>query len=114
MNNDLISRSALLAWGGARTIREAVGNWGELDNKAKAAVLRYAQRLKRTILDTPAVDAVEVVRCRDCIHNVANLVRDPLDTTDYSDKDIVCAFWLSDGLEPDDYCSRGKMKGGSL
>lgn len=56
----------------------------------------------------------KVVRGRECIHNVANHVRDSLDTTDYSGKDIVCAFWLSDGLEPDDYCSRGKMKGDSL
>lgn len=61
MNNDLISRSALLAWGGARTIKEAVGNWDELDNKAKAAVLRYAQRLKGVILD-----AVEVGNCKGC------------------------------------------------
>lgn len=56
--DDLISKSALLAFGGARTIKDAVGNWDELDNKAKAAVLRYALKLKKVILDSPAVDAV--------------------------------------------------------
>lgn len=64
--NDLISRSALIEWGNASEIRKAVGNWHELDNKAKTAVLRYAQSLKRAILAAPAVDAMPVVRCGEC------------------------------------------------
>lgn len=67
MDNDLISRSALIEWDNASAIREAVGNWGELDDKAKAAVLRYAQSLKRAIISAPAVDAVEVGNCKGCI-----------------------------------------------
>ena len=58
--DDLISRKALLAFGGARTIKDAVGNWDELDNKAKAAVLRCASKIKKLIVEAPAVDAVEV------------------------------------------------------
>ncbi len=59
----------------------------------------------------PTVDAVEVVRCKDCRFNVANMETDPLDTTDYSD--ITCSYFMTDGMEPDDFCSRGaKMDGG--
>jgi hypothetical protein len=58
-------------------------------------------------------DAVEVVRCKDCKFNVANMEKDPLDITDYSGDDIVCSYFMTDGLEPADFCSYGaKMKGG--
>lgn len=105
MTNDLISRSAHIEKFTAEAKKVAA------NDKDFAQALMYVV----TCLESaPAVDAVPVVRCRECIHNTANHVRDPLDTTDYSGKVIVCDFWLSDGLEPDDYCSRGEMKGGSL
>ena len=57
-------------------------------------------------------DTVEVVRCKDCKFNVANMEKDPLDITDYSGDDIVCSYFMTDGLEPTDFCSYGaKMKG---
>ena len=58
-------------------------------------------------------DTVEVVRCKDCKFNVANMEKDPLDITDYSGDDIVCSYFMTDGLEPADFCSCGeaKMKG---
>ena len=49
------------------------------------------------------VDAVEVVRCKECIHNVG--IRD---NTEFYDKDIVCDYWESDGLYATDYCSYGE------
>lgn len=49
-----------------------------------------------------------VVFCEYCKHNVANWEHDELDATDYTD--IVCDYWMSDGLEPDDFCSRGERK----
>lgn len=52
-------------------------------------------------------DFEEVVRCKDCEFNVANKEKDPLDITDYSGDDIVCSYFLTDGLDPNDYCSRG-------
>jgi len=52
MNNDLISRSALIALLENEKIRMAV-------DKGK---------MFRLIEAAPAVDAVEVVRCKDCIH----------------------------------------------
>ena len=57
-----------------------------------------------------AIEAVKskinIVRCKDCKYNVANWQHDEDDGTDYTD--IVCDYWMSDGLEPDkDYCSKG-------
>lgn len=57
-------------------------------------------------------NAVEAVRCKDCKFNVSNKEKDPLDITDYSGDDIVCSYFMTDGLEPTDFCSYGaKMKG---
>lgn len=64
--SDLISRSALLEVGRARKIIEAVGNWNELPLNAKAACTRLGCAHKKLIMEAPAVDAVEVVRCKDC------------------------------------------------
>lgn len=55
-------------------------------------------------------DVGELIRCKDCIHNVANRETDPMDITDYSGKDIVCDYFMTDGQEPDDYCSKAEPK----
>ena len=56
------------------------------------------------------VEFAKVIRCKDCIHNVANRKTDPLDTADYSGIDIVCDYFMTDGQEPDDYCSKAEPK----
>ena len=48
-----------------------------------------------------------IVRCKDCIYNVANMEKDPLDMTDYTD--IVCSYFMTDGMEPDDFCPKGEL-----
>ena len=53
----------------------------------------------------------EIVLCKDCKHNVSNWQHDELDATDYTD--IVCDYFMTDGMEKDDFCSRGEMKGGA-
>lgn len=69
------------------------------------------QLLRLMINELPTVDAVEVVRCKDCRFNVANMATDPLDVTDYSD--ITCSYFKTDGMDADDFCSHGaKMNGG--
>ena len=55
-------------------------------------------------------DFVKVVRCKDCKFNVANMEIDKNDGTDYSGEDIVCSYFMTDGLKPTDYCSRGEMR----
>ena len=52
----------------------------------------------------------KLIRCKDCIHNVANRETDPMDITDYSGQDIVCDYFMTDGQEPDDYCSKAEPK----
>ena len=47
-----------------------------------------------------------VVKCRDCIHNVANWEHEENDATDYSD--IVCDYFMTDGMDPEDFCSKGE------
>lgn len=50
----------------------------------------------------------DVVHCKECKHNVANMETDPWDDTDY--EDIVCLHWMSDGCGPNDFCSRGERR----
>lgn len=64
---------------------------------------------KRTIKEI-LLDEVPVIRCEDCKHNVANKKIDPLDITDYSGEDIVCDYFMTDGLNPNDYCSYAERK----
>ena len=67
----------------------------------------YTNAVKvETILNAPTADVVEVVRCRDCKHNVANWQHDELDIGDYTD--IVCDYFMTDGMEANDYCSYGE------
>lgn len=75
MNDDLISRGALLA-----------------DLREKGFLLAIVQR---AIERAPAVDAVEVVRCKDCKHR-------------YTDS------WCEYADDDDNfYCARGKRKDGA-
>ena len=48
----------------------------------------------------------KIVRCKDCIHNGKNWVHDEYDGTDYTD--ITCDYFMTDGMEPNDFCSYGK------
>ena len=56
------------------------------------------------------MNAKRLIQCKDCIHNVANRKTDPIDITDYSGQDIVCDYFMTDGQEPDDYCSKAEPK----
>ena len=54
--------------------------------------------------NAPIVDAVEVVRCNDCKHKVTT------EDGEYDPEDIVCNYWMSDGLTEKDFCSYGERK----
>ena len=69
-----------------------------------------AKKAIRIVENAPTVDAVPVIRCKDCIHNVSNRITDPLCINDYSGDDIVCDYFETDGMEPDDYCSYAERK----
>ena len=52
-----------------------------------------------------AIDAVPVVRCKDCKHNYSKKYNKR-----YNHEDIVCDYWETDGLNDDDFCSYGERK----
>lgn len=61
-------------------------------------------KARKLIADAPTVDAVEVVRCRDCIGR----------STWYNDAEYGCAICGMSGMYPkseDGYCSYGLRKG---
>ena len=60
----------------------------------------------------PSADVVEVCRCGECRFNVNNMEKDGYDTTDYSGEDIVCSYFMTDGMQATDFCSYGKRREG--
>ena len=59
------------------------------------------QLLTRMISNAPTIDAVPVVRCRDCIY---------ASTTKFSSKRVACAYWAQ-MVSADGYCSNGVTEG---
>jgi hypothetical protein len=55
--------------------------------------------------EMPTIETKPVVYCKDCKYNVANSKHEPLDITDYTD--ITCEYFMTDGMSPNDYCSKG-------
>ena len=68
----------------------------------KALEIAYAL-LKKKVADAPTVDAVPVVRCKDCKHYDMGVC-----LKIYSDGNVHSAAWQS--RNPDDYCSYGERK----
>lgn len=58
--------------------------------------------IQQAVDEQPAVDAVPVVRCRDCIHNYANMVPGGEG----------CAKCTELPIAPDFFCKSGERKGG--
>lgn len=93
MNGDLISRSALL--------RRVPVNRKDTGKTAWDWGILYMADIIKTI---PAVDAVEVVRCKDC------KFRCETDDGEYNPEDIVCTYWATDGLKAYAFCSYGERR----
>lgn len=94
--DDLISRSALL-----QDIEESIVFSGRSDETS--AEMRGAHKVVDRIKAAPTVDAVEVVRCRECKNYKLNK---------YSGEDDMWCMCWSDWLptEPDDFCSYGERR----
>ena len=56
------------------------------------------------VTEAPTVDAVEVVRCKDCKHFVQNEPYDPCECMKWTVK------WGVAYVNPDDFCSYGERK----
>ena len=91
MASDLISRKALL---------ERLKKIYDTNSIVDKIMLRF---LKKLICKQPTVDAVEVVRCKDCRHKDFR----------YYDKESVFCYMSGKYRHIDDFCSYGaKMDGG--
>lgn len=54
-------------------------------------------------------DVVEVVRCRECKYWGESLTKAERNECDVC-ADLVCTYWMSDGLTRDDFCSHGERR----
>lgn len=77
---------------------------------ATPLVLRWNLAVKRVQesfdkLTEKDPNAVHVVRCRDCKYCSPGLTREE---RSIPDADLVCAYWDSDGLDANDFCSHGE------
>lgn len=77
----------------------------ELREKLRIVYQAHVELLEKTVQASSKKDEV---RCGECIHNVENWNHDKNDATDYTD--IVCDYFMTDGMGPDDYCSHGERK----
>ena len=92
MNDDLISRSALLA---------------DLREKGFLPAI-----VRRAIERAPTVDAVEVVRCKDCKYYCQDKINGVICRHPALDFDTECFdHWIN--TNPDDFCSYGELKEGA-
>ena len=82
---DLISRAALYK------------AWDALDETQGANLL--IDEMIRETYDAPAVDAVEVVRCKDCKHTIRSKVS--------PEKIICCLTKMCGTVDPDYFCADG-------
>lgn len=98
MNNDLISRSALLK----KAIEEKRFVFRAEDLLREEVIFQTVYKdLASFILSAPAVDAVEVVRCKDCIFCKPSAA-----------PGMFFCDWHRDYFEtfPDDFCSHGERR----
>lgn len=95
MTDDIISRQATID-----AIKKCVQDMREypLPDGLKKHVA------ENILKDVPTIDAVEVVRCKDCKHRVYT------DDGESNPDDIVCDLWETDGLTEADYCSRSERR----
>lgn len=66
----------------------------------------YKERVEDAIQDMPTVDAVEVVRCKDCIHCADDYVDTGFGAMPTFTCDIFEGYGV--GIKPDHYCSYGE------
>ena len=61
-------------------------------------IIHYETDVKGTSIEATVVG--ELIRCKDCKYNYGNKYE-----CDYNHEDIVCTYWMSDGLTDYDFCS---------
>ena len=91
--NDLIKRGAV-----CDMLHEEMGAWGSCADEIEALL-----KANDALWEIPAVDAVEVVRCKDCIHH--QIMENKKSFMYWHN----CKLWCADIAE-DDFCSYGERR----
>lgn len=99
-NNDLISRAAAIA-----EIDEYIEEYSELEPETGYHNLKWCAMFeaKEVLTMLPAVDAVPVVRCKDC-----HYWHQELDEVHH----WYCTYGWAHQTTPDHYCADGKRRDG--
>ena len=79
-------------------------DWYEEYNEITGDEISFRYIAASDVEEAPTVDAVEVVRCKDCKHLVLT------DEGEHNPDDCVCDYWMTDGLTDDDFCSYGERR----
>lgn len=88
-------------------IIELFPEWKDFPCAMKNALIRYGKEWKKIIQNAPTVDAVEVVRCKDCEHSK------PITILNENRVQLHCRMQYGfPCVEPDEYCSRGERREG--
>ena len=88
-----------------KAYEEVVDLSGQASTKSAYAAFWKAGKIIKKL---PTVDAVEVVRCKDCMYYDAKIHRCDHPNLNY---DVECYDqWID--TEPDDFCSYGERRGG--
>ena len=102
---EYIDREAVLKAGQNVKMNEVVPNCRE--PAIKEALFKHGQAIKKLIIDFPAADVVEVVRCKDCKRCYEKRTK--------RNKQLMLFCMRMDGREyqvnADDFCSYGVRKG---
>lgn len=88
----------------------ALIEWIDIGHLRNPLETCYSERDVVDMLESrPIVDAVEVVRCKDCKHNysLTHATEECPFVEAYDD--FVCSYWATDGVNANGYCSKGEM-----
>ena len=107
---DLIDRNALIASCRAMHMTDVYPGWIKMPNKEKNIAGKLGDTFKRIITGAPTVDAVEVVRCKDCENSRAIKETDP-NAHEYAEYCVWCMAH-DVGFGKDDFCSFGERREG--
>ena len=100
----LIDANALESQFRTTKIIEVFPEWENLSFQTKHKLAYYGQAVKRIVQNAPTVDAVEVVRCCDCVHCIP--------WQQYADAEVIlyCKKKRPAVVDPTDFCSYGERK----
>ena len=104
----LIDANALNWRASQKKMVELFPNWKEIPQEVKDMLCKHGKEFERLLKEAPTVDAVEVVRCKDCkFYELKNYVVDNIQRMCCENNK---GIWTA--TQPDDFCSYGERRDG--